>query len=237
MTGSRTLPPRHRSDWRCNRTQPQTRKETVFQPSGLTAALNPSRRNRGHSVGRRRPATPRTGPPLQRQGCHRTAYGDPVPSQGPRTSPKGRFWVWRITIAGRQRAKLREVKAELRRRRHLPIPDQGAWLRSMVQGHLGSGTVVGTGAVVVRDLPRDVVAVGVPARYRAPLRGPSQGGWRALSRPDRAAPEPAAGCTPALPGANKAPVQAPWSAPRIRRVLAPVHTSKIDLDHWIFDLM
>ncbi len=33
------------------------------------------------------------------------------------------------------RAKLRAVKTELKRRRHLPIPDQGRWLASVVQGH------------------------------------------------------------------------------------------------------
>ena len=33
------------------------------------------------------------------------------------------------------RAKLREVKTELRRRRHLPIPEQGRWLASVLRGH------------------------------------------------------------------------------------------------------
>ena len=33
------------------------------------------------------------------------------------------------------RAKLREVKTELMRRRHLPIPEQGQWLASVVRGH------------------------------------------------------------------------------------------------------
>lgn len=33
-------------------------------------------------------------------------------------------------------AKLREVKTELMQRRHLPIPVQGAWLASVVRGHL-----------------------------------------------------------------------------------------------------
>lgn len=32
-------------------------------------------------------------------------------------------------------AKLREVKTELKRRRHLPVPDQGCWLASVVRGH------------------------------------------------------------------------------------------------------
>ena len=49
---------------------------------------------------------------------------------------RGRFWVRRITIAKRMRAKLREIKIELKRRRHRPVPEQGAWLRSVVQGHL-----------------------------------------------------------------------------------------------------
>src|SRR5258708_35335314 len=40
----------------------------------------------------------------------------------------GRFWLRRITIKKRLRAKLKQVKAELRRRRHWPIPEQGRWL-------------------------------------------------------------------------------------------------------------
>lgn len=47
----------------------------------------------------------------------------------------GQFQVKRITISKRVHDKLREVKSELRRRRHLPIPTQGRWLRSVVQGH------------------------------------------------------------------------------------------------------
>ena len=39
---------------------------------------------------------------------------------------KGRFWLRRITIAKRMRAKLREVNDQLKRRRHQPIPDAGA---------------------------------------------------------------------------------------------------------------
>ena len=33
------------------------------------------------------------------------------------------------------RAKLKAVKTEMMRRRHLPIPDQGRWLASVLQGH------------------------------------------------------------------------------------------------------
>ena len=48
----------------------------------------------------------------------------------------GRFTVLRQTIRKRLQAKLSEVKAELRRRMHDPIPAVGAWLRSVVGGHL-----------------------------------------------------------------------------------------------------
>jgi hypothetical protein len=48
---------------------------------------------------------------------------------------RGRFQVERRTIAQRFRTKLAEVKVELRRRMHLPVPVQGAWLRSVVSGH------------------------------------------------------------------------------------------------------
>jgi group II intron reverse transcriptase/maturase len=47
----------------------------------------------------------------------------------------GRFTLKRVTSKKRMRAKLSEVKAELMRRRHLPIPEQGRWLASVVRGH------------------------------------------------------------------------------------------------------
>jgi hypothetical protein len=47
----------------------------------------------------------------------------------------GRFWVRRITIAKRMRAKLAEVKTEIKRRRHHPIPEQARWLASVLRGH------------------------------------------------------------------------------------------------------
>ena len=50
-------------------------------------------------------------------------------------SRRGRFQIQRRTIAQRFRTKLAEIKAELRRRRHLPVPVQGVWLRSVLLGH------------------------------------------------------------------------------------------------------
>jgi len=55
----------------------------------------------------------------------------------------GWFWIKRITISKRMRAKLAEVKASLQRRRHHPIPEQGRWLASVVRGHLAYYAVPG----------------------------------------------------------------------------------------------
>jgi RNA-directed DNA polymerase len=48
----------------------------------------------------------------------------------------GRFMLRRVTVKKRMRAKLHAVKAELQRRMHLPIPEQGNWLASVLRGHL-----------------------------------------------------------------------------------------------------
>jgi RNA-directed DNA polymerase len=49
---------------------------------------------------------------------------------------RGRFTVLRQTIRKRLQAKLQTVKTELRRRMHDPIPQVGAWLKSVVGGHI-----------------------------------------------------------------------------------------------------
>jgi RNA-directed DNA polymerase len=54
------------------------------------------------------------------------------------------------------RAKLREIKVELMRRRHLPIPEQGRWLASVVRGHLAYYAVPGN--IVAVAAFRDQVA-------------------------------------------------------------------------------
>jgi RNA-directed DNA polymerase len=55
----------------------------------------------------------------------------------------GRFWLRRITIAKRMRAKLAAVKDQLKRRRHQPIPEQGRWLAAVVRGHVAYYAVPG----------------------------------------------------------------------------------------------
>jgi len=46
-----------------------------------------------------------------------------------------RFMVKRRTVTKRMRQQLQTIKATLMRRRHDPVPRQGAWLRRVVQGH------------------------------------------------------------------------------------------------------
>jgi group II intron reverse transcriptase/maturase len=78
---------------------------------------------------------------------------------------KGDFTVLRQTMRTRRQAKLQEVKAELKRRRHAPIPEQGAYVGAVVRGHV--------------------------RYYGVPLNGPALGAfrravvrlwWRALRR-------------------------------------------------------
>jgi group II intron reverse transcriptase/maturase len=60
----------------------------------------------------------------------------------------GRFMLKRITISKRMRAKLREVKDQLRQRRHRPVPEQGQWLGSVVRGHLAYYAVPGNSRAI-----------------------------------------------------------------------------------------
>jgi RNA-directed DNA polymerase len=50
-------------------------------------------------------------------------------------SKRGKFLIWRKSRSDRMRAKVREVKAELRRRMHQSIREQGTWLKQVVTGY------------------------------------------------------------------------------------------------------
>jgi hypothetical protein len=52
-----------------------------------------------------------------------------------RTRKNNRFTLRRQTIAKCLRGKAKAVREEIMRRRHDPVPEQGKWLRSVVQGH------------------------------------------------------------------------------------------------------
>src|SRR6266496_3994031 len=55
----------------------------------------------------------------------------------------GRFTVRRTTIRKRMRAKLRELKQQLRMHMHDPVPETGRWLKSVVQGYFNYYAVPG----------------------------------------------------------------------------------------------
>src|SRR3954453_18445531 len=91
----------------------------------------------------------------------------------------GRFWVRRITIAKRMRAKLAEVKTQLRRRMHDPIPVQGRWLTQVLQGHVAYYAVPGNSNAV------SPFRYQVSLNWRRTLRRRSQRGritWARMGR-------------------------------------------------------
>jgi hypothetical protein len=51
-----------------------------------------------------------------------------------KTRKHGWFVIHRHSVAKRMRAKLQEIKADLRKRMHRPVGETGRWLRSVVQG-------------------------------------------------------------------------------------------------------
>ncbi len=50
-------------------------------------------------------------------------------------SRRGKFLVERKSRSDRRRAKLKQIKQELRLRMHQPIPQQGKWLAQVVEGY------------------------------------------------------------------------------------------------------
>lgn len=80
----------------------------------------------------------------RRAAANRRARGDGKPptfnflgvTHSCATTRKGWFTVLRQTMRVRWPAKLRAVKAELQHRRHHTIPEQGAYLRAVLVGHV-----------------------------------------------------------------------------------------------------
>ncbi|MGY3134143.1 hypothetical protein ACVWZM_004825 [Bradyrhizobium sp. USDA 4501] len=64
------------------------------------------------------------------------------------TSRRGGFLLKRKSRRDRIRAKLSEIKDEMRRRRHQPILDQGKWLRQVVTGFFAYHAVPTNGRVL-----------------------------------------------------------------------------------------
>jgi RNA-directed DNA polymerase len=65
----------------------------------------------------------------------------------------GRFMVRRTTIRKRMRGKLRKIGQQLRLRLHDPVPQNGKWLQTVVQGYFNYCVVPGnlTSLGVFRD--------------------------------------------------------------------------------------
>jgi group II intron reverse transcriptase/maturase len=83
-------------------------------------------------------------------------------------SRRGAFQLQRKTRGDRLRAKLQEIKVQLRQRRHDPIPEQGKWLKQVV-----------TGFFAYHAVPTNAKALGafrhyVTDRWRRTLRRRSQ---------------------------------------------------------------
>ena len=95
------------------------------------------------------------------------------------TTRTGRFMLKRITIAKRMRAKLKQLKVELRRRRHLPVPDQGRWLASVVRGHLAYYAVP-TNSAAVKAFRTQVVRLWYAALRRRSQR--TRLNWQRMNR-------------------------------------------------------
>lgn len=64
------------------------------------------------------------------------------------TTRRGKFTVARQTMRQRWQKKLREVYGELKGRMHQSVPEQGAYLRSVVGGHVRYYGVPGNGAKI-----------------------------------------------------------------------------------------
>jgi len=60
-----------------------------------------------------------------------------------KTRNDGYFTVKRKSISKRLRRKVKEVGEKLNRMKHAPVPDQGKWLRSVIQGFLNHHAVPG----------------------------------------------------------------------------------------------
>jgi len=91
-------------------------------------------------------------------------------------SRSGKFLLKRKTRRDRMRAKLKEIKKELRKRMHQPVPEQGAWLKQVVIGFYNYHAVP-TNARALSSFRNEVTR-----RWRQTLGRRSQNGDLTLAR-------------------------------------------------------
>jgi len=96
-------------------------------------------------------------------------------------SRRGGFLLHRKTRRDRMRAKLRALKAELKRRMHEPIPQQGRWLAQVIRGYFAYHAVPTNSQRL--NAFRDHVLV----LWRRTLRRRSQKDWTTWDRISRLA--------------------------------------------------
>ena len=89
------------------------------------------------------------------------------------TSRKGRFQLQRQTSGKKLRASLARIKEACRERRHLPVVDQHAWLRSVVVGHVNYYGVP-TNSPALQVFHREVTRIW----HRSLARRSQRGRWR-----------------------------------------------------------
>jgi len=88
------------------------------------------------------------------------------------TSRRGRFLIKRKSRSDRMRAKLQEIKQELRKRMHQPIREQGKWLKQVVDGYFRYHAVPTNSHALMQFWN------GVVDRWRRQLSRRSQKGYR-----------------------------------------------------------
>lgn len=89
----------------------------------------------------------------------------------------GGFTVKRISIAKRQRAKLREIKSILKKTYHQPVAQVGKWLKQVVQGYFNYHAIPGNGKAL-GNFRTDIIRSWVKALRRRSQRGKSTPWWK-----------------------------------------------------------
>ena len=94
-------------------------------------------------------------------------------------SRRGSFMIHRKTRRDRMKAKLKEVKGELRRRMHRPIPEQGKWLKQVITGFFAYHAVP-TNFRALLEVPRPYQ--GPLAANATPTQSKDQTNWERIAK-------------------------------------------------------
>jgi group II intron reverse transcriptase/maturase len=98
-----------------------------------------------------------------------------------KTRKQGWFTIHRFSLAKRMRAKLQEIKADLRKRMHHPLGETARWLRSVVQGWLNYHAVPGNSNRIERFVD-EVTRLWLKVIRRRSQRGRNGWTWERMQR-------------------------------------------------------